>query len=70
MSDNRRQYQTIHKALKTCYPIEPEGHLACRLTTLAGLVSGIVSSQRTHLSKIAAQVPDCSLAESRGYRRR
>ena len=65
MSDNRRQYQTIQKALKTCYPIEPEGHLARHLTTLAGLVSGIVSSKRSHLSKIAAQVPDHSLAESR-----
>ena len=65
MSDNHRQYQTIQKALKTCYPQEPEGHLARHLTTLAGLVSGIVSSKRSHLSKIAAQVPDHSLAESR-----
>ena len=63
MSDNRRQYQTIQKALKTCYPMEPEGHLARHLTTLAGLVSGIVSTKRPHLSKIAAQVPDASLAE-------
>ena len=65
MSDNHRQYQTIQKTLKTCYPQEPEGNLARHLTTLAGLVSGIVSSKRTPLSKIAAQVPDASLAESR-----
>ena len=46
MSDNRRQYHNVRNALKTCYPFEPEGQLARHLNTLAGLVSGIVSSGR------------------------
>jgi len=65
MSDNRRPYHHVRKALKTCYPFEPEGQLARHLNTLAGLVSGIVSSGRTNLPQIAAKVPDSTQAESR-----
>ena len=65
MSDNRRQYHTMRNALKPCYPIEPEGRLARHLTSLAALVSGVVSRGRTHLPKIAAKVPDGTLPESR-----
>lgn len=65
MSDNRRQYHTIRNALNKCYPTEPEGRLARHLNTLAGLVSGIVSSGRTNLPQIAAKIPDGTLPESR-----
>lgn len=65
MSDSPRQYHTIRKALSKCYPVEPEGHLACHLNTLAALVSGIVQSRRTNLPQIAARAPDGRLVESR-----
>lgn len=65
MSDNHRQYRTIRNALNRCYPIEPEDHLASHLNTLAGMVSGIVSSRRTNLPQIAAKVPDGTRVDSR-----
>jgi len=65
MSDNQRLYRTIRNSLNRLYPIEPEGNLARHLNTLAGLVTGIVRSQRTHLPAIAAQVPDGTKEESR-----
>ena len=68
MSDNHRQYHTIRKALRRCYPFEPEGRQARHLNTLAALVSGIVSSKRPHLSQIAQHVPDSTLVESREKR--
>ena len=65
MSDNLRQYRAIRDALTQGYPGEPTGQLARHLATLAALISGIVASKRTQLSKIAAKVPDGSKPESR-----
>ena len=65
MSDNHRQYRAIRKALNSSYPVEPEGHLARHLNTLAGMVSGIVSSRRTNLPQMAAKAPDGTLVDSR-----
>ncbi len=65
MSDNHRQYRTIRNALNERYPFEPEGHLASHLNTLAGMVSGIVSSRRTNLPQMAAKVPDETRVDSR-----
>lgn len=65
MSDNHRQYRTIRNALNKSYPGEPEGHLASHLNTLAGLISGIVSSRRTNLPQIAAKAPDETRVDSR-----
>jgi hypothetical protein len=68
MSDNRRRYGTIRKALKACYPFEPKGNLVRHLNTLAGLVSGIVGSNSAHLPKIAKKAPDNTKKESRAKR--
>jgi hypothetical protein len=65
MSDNHRQYRTLRKALNARYPFEPEGHLAGHLNTLAGMISGIVSSRRTNLPQMADQVPDATRVDSR-----
>lgn len=65
MSDNQRLYRTIRNSLNRLYPLAPEGNLARHLNTLAGLITGIVRSQRTHLPAIAAQVPDGTKEESR-----
>lgn len=65
MSDNRRRYRAVRKALKELYPYEPKGNLARHLNTLAGLVSGIVGGNSAHLPKIAKKVPDNTKKESR-----
>lgn len=53
MSDSRRQYRAIKKAVKQLYPEEPKGNLARHLETL---VSGIIASKSCQLSKIASKV--------------
>ena len=58
MSDNSRQYRAIRQALAQGYPVEPQGHLARHLVTLAALISGIVASKSTQLPKVASNVPD------------
>lgn len=63
--DNYRRYQAVLAALKQFYPEEPQGNLARHLKTLAGLISGIVGSQRTHYRAIAKKVPDGTKVESR-----
>lgn len=63
--DNFRRYQAVLGALKEFYPEEPQGNLARHLKTLAGLVSGIVGSQRTNYRPIAKKVPDGNKVESR-----
>jgi len=68
MSDNRRRYRTVREQLKKLYPFEPQGNLARHLNTLAGLVSGIVGSNSSHLPKIAKKVPDSTKKESRAKR--
>lgn len=63
--DNYRRYQAVLAALKQFYPEEPQGNLARHLKTLAGLISGIVGSQRTNYRAIAKKVPDGTKVESR-----
>jgi hypothetical protein len=57
MSDSRRTYRAIKKAILQLYPSKPQGNLARHLTTLVGLVSGIVLSKSCQLPKIASNVP-------------
>ena len=65
MSDNRRRYLAMKRALKQLYPEEPRGNLARHLNTLAAIASGIVGSQSTNLPAIARKVPDGTKKESR-----
>lgn len=65
MSDNRRVYRTIRKAIKQFYCEEPTGNKARHLNTLASLVSGIVQSKRSQLPAIAGKIPDTTKLESR-----
>jgi hypothetical protein len=57
MSDSRRTYRAIKKAILQLYPAKPQGNLARHLATLVGLVSGIVLSKSCQLPKIASKVP-------------
>jgi hypothetical protein len=57
MSDSRRTYRAITKAILQLYPSKPQGNLARHLTTLVGLVSGIVLSKSCQLPKMASKVP-------------
>ena len=65
MSDNRRRFTAIHRALKKLYPTEPRGNQARHLTTLAMIISGIVGSKHVHLPAIAGKVPASTKVESR-----
>lgn len=65
MSDSLRRYYAIRKALFDLYPEDPQGNRARHLNTLAGLICGIVGSQKTILPKIAEYTSDKSLQESR-----
>src|SRR5207244_13007086 len=55
----------IRHALTQCYPGQPSGTVVRHLSTLAALISGIVSSQSTQLPHIAAHVPNETKPESR-----
>lgn len=57
MSDSRRTYRAIKQAILQLYPVKPQGNLARHLTTLVGLVSGIVLSKSCQLPKMASKVP-------------
>ena len=57
MSDSRRQYRAIKRALKQLYPGEPQGNLARHLETMVFLVSGIIASKSCQLPKIASHTP-------------
>lgn len=57
MSDSRRTYRAIKKAILQLYPTKPQGNLARHLTTLVGLVSGIVLSKSCQLPKLASKIP-------------
>ncbi len=63
--DNRRVYRTIRMAMKQLFPSEPKGNFARRLTTLAGLVAGIVQARSCQLPAIARKTPDLAKADSR-----
>lgn len=65
MSDNRRVYRTIRKAIKQFYPEEPKGNKARHLNTLASLVAGIVQSKRSQFPAIAGKIPEHTQLESR-----
>ena len=65
MSDCIRRYRAIREALKNTYPEEPRGNHARHLNTLAGLISGIVGAQHSHLPKLAREVPDGAKPASR-----
>jgi Transposase DDE domain len=43
--------------LNTLFPEKPQGHMACRLNTLAAMISGIVGSRSVSLPAIATKVP-------------
>ena len=64
MSDNRRRFVAIRKAIKKLYPVEPRGNLARHLTTLAMLISGIVASKSVNLPAIASKVPTMAKVDS------
>jgi len=64
LSDNRRRFVAIYKAIKELYPIEPLGNTARHLTTLAMLISGIVASKRVNLPAIAGKIPSMTKVES------
>ncbi len=65
MRDNLRRYRAIRQALTQGYPGEPTGHMARHLTTLAGMISGIVGSKSSQLPTIATKIPDAATPESR-----
>ena len=65
MNDNAKRYRAIRKALDQPYQAQPQGNMARRLNTLAGLISGIVGSQKSNLPEIANKVPDRAKPESR-----
>lgn len=64
MSDNRRRFIAIYKAIKELYPIEPRGNLARHLNTLAMLISGIVGSKKVNLTAIAGKIPSMTKVDS------
>ncbi len=65
MSDNRRIYRTIRRAIQQLYPRSPKGNLARHLNTLAAMICGIVQSKSCQLSNIAKKVPEVAKPESR-----
>jgi len=65
MSDNRRVYRIIRKAIQQLYPKLPTGNLARHMNTLAALVCGIVQGKSCQLPNIAKNAPDAVRPESR-----
>ena len=64
MSDNRRRFVAIRKAIRKLYPVEPRGNTARHLTTLAMLISGMVASKSVNLPAIASKVPTMTTVDS------
>ncbi len=64
MSDSRRVYRTIRKAIMQLFPGEPKGNLARMLTTLAAMVSGIVLGKSCQMPTIARKAPDGAKPDS------
>lgn len=65
MSDNHRVYRHISQGLRQLYPKQLTGRQARHLNTLAGMVSGIVRSGKSHMKAMAKKAPDSSKTESR-----
>ncbi len=68
MSDSRRRFRVIRKALHKLYLNQAQGNLARHLDTLAAIISGIVGSRSSQLPQIAGKVPDGNKVESREKR--
>jgi hypothetical protein len=65
MGDNHHVYRRIRNSLRQLYPKQLTGRQARHMNTLAGMVSGIVRSGKSHLKAMAKKTPDQSKVESR-----
>ena len=65
MSDNVRRFQAVRTALRKYYPQTDSKRHARHLTTLAGMVAGLVAAGSSHLPKMAQKAPDKTKLESR-----
>ena len=65
MRDNFRRYRAIRDAFIPLYPGQPTGTVARHLTSLAALISGMVSSKSTQRPSVATKIPDGTTPESR-----
>ena len=65
MNSNRRTYRCILSNLKQLYPSRLTGRQLQHLNVLAGMMTGIVRSQSSHLEKIARKIPTKTQIESR-----
>ena len=65
MSDNRRVYRTIRRAIQQLYPQKLTGQGVRMLTTLAALVSWIVQGKSCQLPTVARKAPDQAMVASR-----
>ncbi len=65
MSDNVRRFQAVRTALTQYYPQTDSKRHHRHLTTLAGMVAGIVAAGSSHLPKMAQKAPDKTKTESR-----
>lgn len=68
MSDNVRRFVAVRSHLIKEYPGSPSKRRTRHLSTLAGLIAGIVAAGSTHLSKAAQKAPDQTKNESRTKR--
>jgi hypothetical protein len=66
VSDNLRRYRAIRDTLLQWYPATLNGHQRRHVITLAGLISGMVGCQHSHLDKVAARIPGTAKPASRG----
>ncbi|MCZ7667396.1 MAG: hypothetical protein M5U34_09390 [Chloroflexi bacterium] len=53
MGDNHHVYRRIRNSLRQIYPKQLTGQQARHMNTLAGMVSGIVRSGKSHLRAMA-----------------
>lgn len=65
MSDNLRRFQAVRTALTKYYPQTDSKRHYRHLTTLAGMVAGIVAAGSSQLPKMAQKAPDKTKTESR-----
>lgn len=65
MSDNHNVYRRISQGMRQLYPQQLTARQARHMNTLAGMVSGIVRSGKSHLKAMAKKAPDRSKTESR-----
>lgn len=65
MSDNVRRFQAVRTALTKSLPHTDSKRQHRHLTTLAGMVAGMVAARSSHLPKMAQKAPDKTKPESR-----